>query len=159
MVFVWDVAVNGVRKTDDDETTRSQTPARRHPAVVALVVILWAETAVLAAATVLLVVELLVAPSASIGNAVMLAVIVALAAVWLGFIAAGVLRGQAWTRAAIVVVHVLVGAVAIGSVQGPSPRPDIATGLFVLVAVTLVLLFQKPVMAATSDRHDESTTI
>jgi hypothetical protein len=154
MVFAWDVAVNDVRKPNEQQTNRSS----RHPSVTALVVVLAIEALALAAAAVYFVVELLVATPASVASAIGITVIIAAGAVWVGFIAVGVLRAQAWTRAAVVVVQVLFGAIAIGSFQGPTPRVDLGIILLVPVVAALALLFQKPVLAATTGRDDEGRT-
>ena len=154
MVSAWDVAVNEARRPDEFETTAP----RRHPAVTALVALLLLEAAALAAATVFFIIELLVAESSSVASAVGITVITAAGAVWVAFIARGVLRGLAWTRAAVVVVQVLVGAIAIGSFQGPAPRPDLGVILLVPAVIALALLFQKPVLAATSSRDNEEHT-
>ena len=154
MVFAWDVAVNDAINPDEDQTKRSS----RHPAVTALVAVLLVEAAALAAAAVYLVVELLVATPSSVASAVGITVIVAAGAVWVAFIAVGVLRAQAWTRAAVIVVQVLVGAIAIGSFQGPAPRPDLGVILLIPAVVAIVLLFQKSVLAATTGREDEGRT-
>lgn len=150
MVFVGDIAVDDVRNPDEQQTKGSS----RHPAVLGLVAILLLESAALAAATVYLIVELLVEKPTSFASAVAIAVLVALSAIWVAFIAVGVLRAQSWTRAAIVVVQVLIGAVAIGSFQGPTPRPDLGIILIVPALIAMVLLFQKPVQAATTGRDD-----
>ena len=154
MVFAWDVAVNDVRKPNEQQTTRSS----RHPSVTALVIVLAIEALALAAAAVYFVVELLVATPASVASAIGITVIIAAGAVWVGFIAVGVLRAQAWTRAAVVVVQVLIGAIAIGSFQGPTPRVDLGIILLVPVVAALALLFHKPVLAATTGRDDEGRT-
>ena len=154
MVFAWDVAVNDARNPNEDQTKRST----RHPAVTALVVVLGLEAAALAAAAVYFVLELLVATPSSVASAVGITVIIAAGAIWVGFIAVGVLRAQAWTRAAVIVVQVLIGAIAVGSFQGPTPRPDLGAILLVPVVVALVLLFQKPVLAATTGRDNEQHT-
>jgi hypothetical protein len=132
----------------------SETPAapRRHGFVLALAVLLFAECALLAAATVYLLVELLVAEPASFTSALALLVLTAIATVWLGFIAANVLRGRAWTRGAAIVWQVLQGAVALGCFQGVFARPEIGWLLLVPALVVLVLLFTPPVVAATSRR-------
>ena len=146
--------MNRVRNPDEDQTNRSA----RHPAVTALVVVLALEAAALAAAAVYFVLELLVATTSSVASAVGITVIIAAGAVWVAFIAVGVLRAQAWTRAAVIVVQVLIGAIAIGSFQGPTPRPDLGVILLVPAVVAIVLLFQKPVLAATTGRDDEGRT-
>jgi len=154
MVFVWDVAVNDTGKADEQQTNLS----RRHPAILGLTGILLLEAVALAAATVYFIVEIFVATPSSVATAVGIAVVTAAGAVWVFFIALGVLRGQAWTRAAVVVVQVLVGAIAVGSFQGPAPRPDLGVILLVPAVVALVLLFQKPVLAATANRDNEQHT-
>ena len=151
MVSAWDVAVNEAKIPAEQQTNRSS----RHPAVTALVVVLALESAALAAAAVYFVVELLVATPSSVASAVGITVIIAVGALWVAFIAVGVLRAQAWTRAAVITVQVLIGAIAIGSFQGPTPRADLGVILLVPVLVALVLLFQKPVLAATTGRDDE----
>jgi hypothetical protein len=154
MVSAWDVAVNDRGKPDEFETKQS----RRHPAVTGLAAIVALEAFALVAATVFFVIELLVATPSSVASAVGIAVVTAAGAVWVAFIARGVLRGLAWTRAAVVVVQVLVGAIAVGSFQGPTPRADLGVILLVPAVVALVLLFQKPVLAATAGRDDQQHT-
>lgn len=149
MVSSWDVAVNNSKNTSETQTEQS---APRSPALIVLAVILALEALALAGATVFFVIELLVDSSASIASAIALAVIAAIAAVWVGAIVRGLLLGQAWTRAAAIVLQILVIALGIGSVQGPEPRPDLAAALIVPAAIALVLLFTKSVVAATRDR-------
>ncbi len=117
-----------------------------------LVVLLFAQCALLAAATIYLVVELLTATPDSLASAVALLVLTAIAAVWIGFIAANVLRGRAWTRGAAIVVQVLQGAVAIGCFQGVLAQPAIGWLLLIPALIVLVLLFTPPVVAATTQR-------
>ena len=146
------MAVNDAQNPNEHQTNRSS----RHPAVTALVAVLLLEAAALAAAAIYFIVELLVATPTSLASAVGIVVIIAAAAIWVVFIAVGVLRAQSWTRAAVIVVQVLIGAVAIGSFQGPAPRVDLGIILLVPVAAALILLFQRPVLAATTGR-DERT--
>ena len=117
-----------------------------------LVVLLFMECALLAGATIYLVVELLTATAASLASALALTVLTAIATVWLGFIAANVLRGRAWTRGAAIVWQVLQGAVAIGCFQGVFAQPTIGWLLLVPALVVLVLLFTPPVVGAISRR-------
>ncbi len=151
MVSAWDVAVNEARRPDEYSAPAPKRPA----ALIALTVVLGLECAALVAAAVFLVVELLVETPTSVASAVGITVIVAAGAVWVAFIIAGLRRGAAWTRAAVVVVQVLFGAVAIGSFQGPAPRIDLGIALLVPAAVALVLLFTKSVIAATADRESD----
>ncbi|CAN5399092.1 hypothetical protein BH10ACT7_BH10ACT7_09860 [soil metagenome] len=127
-------------------------PAVKHPLLIALAVLVFAECALLAVATIYLVVEIFVATPASYASAVALTVLTAIATIWLGFIAVNILRGRAWTRGATVVWQVLQIAVAIGCFQGLFARPDIGWALLLPAIVVLVLLFTKPVIAATARR-------
>lgn len=139
--FCWDVGVE--RKA-------------RHRLVYALSGILFVETAVLAAVTAFLILELFVATPDSYVSAVALAILAVLSTVWLAFIALHTLRGRTWVRSAAVVWQVLFIAVAVGSLQGLTPRADIAWLLFLPAIAVLVLLFTKPVIAATTDRDPEA---
>ena len=147
--------MNTARNVNDGAERDAHARALTHPALRALAVVLIIEAAALVAAVVFLVVEVLVAPASSLPSAIGFTVVVAIAAVWVAVIAIGVLRGRAWTRAAVVVVQVLVGAVAIGSFQGADARPDLGVILFVPAITALVLLFTRPVLEATTFR-DES---
>lgn len=133
---------------DEGEVTQPARP--RHPAVWALAIVVFAECALMAAAAVFLVVELLIDVPESYPGAIMLAVICAAVAVWLGAAALGVLRGRPWVRGAIVVWQILQLAVVVGAFQGLLPRPDIGWLLLLPVIAALVLLFSKPVVAATT---------
>ena len=152
MVSTWDVTVNNSGNSNETQTEQSHP---RSPALVVLAAILSLEALALIAATVFFVVELFAAPASSMGSAVALAVIVAIAAAWGVVVVRGVVLGQAWTRAAVVVLQILVIAVGIGSVQGPEPRPDLAAALIVPAVLALVLLFTRSVVAATSERSNE----
>ena len=136
------------------EDAVSETPAApaRHPFVIALAVLLFAECALLVAATVYLVVEFIVTTPSSVVSAFALVVLTAAAAVWLGLIAANVLRGRAWTRGAAIVWQVLQGAVAVGCFQGVFAQPEIGWLLLIPALVVFVLLFTPQVVAATSAR-------
>lgn len=124
----------------------------RHPLVWALAMILFAECALMVAATVFLVVELFIDRPASFASAVALAVVTAIAAVWLGLIGVSVLRGRPWVRGAVVVWQILQIAVAVGSFQGMFARPDIGWLLLAPAIAALALVFTKPVVAATTRR-------
>lgn len=152
MVITWDVAVNNAQNRNDRGANDAQPSVHRHPAVLALVAVMVLETAALVVAVVYLVIQTLVASPASLASAVGITVIVAAGAVWVGFVAAGVFRGKAWTRAAVVVVQVLVAAVALGSFQGEGARPDLGVVMLAPALLALVLLFQKPVLAWTRTR-------
>ena len=136
----------------DNAVSEPKTSADRHPFVTALAVLLFAECALLTAATVYLILELIVATPSSLASAIALLILTAIAAVWLGFIAANVLRGRAWTRGAAIVWQVLQGAVAIGCFQGVLAQPEIGWWLLIPALVVIVLLFTPPVVTAISRR-------
>lgn len=128
----------------------------RHPAVIALLVILFAEAALLLVATGYLLVELVTATPSSLASALALLVLTALAAVWLVVIAVNLARGRAWVRAAAIVWQVLQIAVAIGSFQGLFAQPVIGVVLLVPALVAGVLALSKPVVEAT--RRDPASS-
>lgn len=122
----------------------------RHPLLIALVVLVFAECALMVSASVYLIVELLVDTPASFASAIALTVLVVIAAVWLAVIGVNTWRGAPWVRGAVVVWQVLQIAVAIGAFQGLFARPDIGWALLIPSIVALVLLFTRPVLAATT---------
>ena len=130
------------------------SPQSRHPLLVVLAVIVFAEAALLTVAAVWLIFELLVDEPSSIASALALTALVILAAVWLSIVAGNTLRGAPWVRGAIVVWQVLQIAIAVGCFQGLFARPDIGWALLLPALIALVLLFTKPVLAATT-RRDE----
>ena len=123
---------------------------RRPGLLIALAVIIAAECALLAAATVWLVFELIVDVPASLASALALTVLTAIATIWLAILTVNTLRGAPWVRGGIVVWQVLQIAVAIGCFQGYFARPDIGWALLIPAIVALVLLFTRPVLAATA---------
>lgn len=129
--------------------TDSRARSRRHPAVVALAVILFAESALLTAAAIYLLVELVVATPASLPSAIALLILAALAAVWLAVIAINSLRGASWVAAATIVWQVLQVAVAIGCFQGAFAQPAVGWLLLIPAVVAGVLVFSRPVREAT----------
>jgi hypothetical protein len=149
--FVWDKAVN---TTPPDAETREPAGGKptRHPLVILLAAIIFLECAALVGAVVFLVVELLIDTPDSTVSAIALTVVTALAAVWVGAIGVHTLRGNAWIRGAAITVQVLLIAIAIGSFQGFVPRPDIGWILLLPAVAVVVLLFTKPVIAATALR-------
>jgi hypothetical protein len=149
--FVWDKAVSEAQLGNERHESHPNG-GRRHPFVTLLAAIIFAECAALVGAVVFLIVELLIETPDSAVSAIALAVVTALAAVWVGAIGVHTLRGNAWIRGAAITVQVLLIAIAIGSFQGFVPRPDIGWILLVPAIGVLVLLFTKPVIAATALR-------
>ena len=156
MVSEWDVAVKSSENTDGTSSEQTRPRGSRSRALMGLVVVLGLEILALAGTTVFLVLELLVDRPDSYASGVALAVVIAVATIWVVFIVIGVVRGQAWTKAAVVVLQILVGAVAIGSLQGVDARPDLGIALLVPAILALVLLFSKSVLAHVSERDDRA---
>jgi hypothetical protein len=115
-----------------------------------LAVVIFAECALMGALTIYLVIEILTTTASSFAGALFLILLAALATVWLGFIGSNVLRGSPWVRGAILTWQVLQVAVAIGCFQGFFARPDIGWFLLAPAVAAVVLLFTRPVTAATA---------
>jgi len=132
--------------------------ARRSPLFWGLLVLLGAEFVLMALLVVVLVIELLIDTPVSFASAVALTVIAGIAAVWLGVIIVGALRGHAWIRGAAIVWQVLQFAVGIGSLQGLFAQPAYGWPLILVAVAAFLLLVSKPVVQATSIREgtDES---
>ena len=122
----------------------------RHPLLTTLAVIVFAEALLLAVAALWLILELLIDEPSSVASALALTALVILAAVWLAIIGANTLRGTPWVRSAIVVWQILQIAIAVGCFQGLFARPDIGWALLLPALFALVLVFTRPVMAATA---------
>lgn len=125
----------------------------KHPLVVALAALLFAECAAISIAAISLVIEILVDAPASYLSAAAFTILVVVAAIWVGFIAANVLRGRAWVRAAAVTWQVLQVVVAVGCLQGLFATPIAGWPLIAAAVMVIVLLFTRPVIAATSERE------
>lgn len=139
--FVWDNTVSRSGK---------------HPLVVALAAIVFAEFAATVVASVFLIVELLIATPTSFASAVVLTLLTVIAAIWSGFIAVNILRGSPWVRGATVTWQVLQIAVALGCFQGLFLTPELGWVLLAAAVVALVLLFTPPVLAFTARPERES---
>lgn len=104
------------------------------------------EGAALAGLTIYLVVEILVAPTASIASAIALAVVAAVATI--GLVAVGVttLRSRPWIRGAAICWQVLQLLLAYSILQAKSP--GVAWLLTIPAVVIIVLIFTPPVARA-----------
>ncbi|CAN5270755.1 hypothetical protein BH11ACT3_BH11ACT3_22300 [soil metagenome] len=97
-------------------------------------------------------VELLVARATSTPSAIALTVLTFSAVAFIIAILVGVLRRQAWTRAASVVWQILQAAVGIGAVQGSFASPGWGIPLIVLAVLTLLVGMSKSVGAELATR-------
>jgi hypothetical protein len=142
--------INDFHGDEPADPQRGDEPRRApsHPLLTVLAVLLFAESALLAAATVYLVVELVTAVPESYASAVFLTVLTAAAAGWLIAIAIGVVRRRPWTRGAATVWQVLQAGVAIACFQGIFAQPAIGWALLVPALAVLALLFTPAVVAA-----------
>ncbi len=127
---------------------------RRPVPLLLLVFLLALESAALVAVACYLIVELLVARPDSIATAIALLLLDLLAAAWVGSMAVNALRGRSWIRSSAITWQILQIAVGIGSFQAPFSRPDIGWLLILPAAAVIILLFTRPVIAATR-RRDE----
>lgn len=120
------------------------------PLVALLRVLLFAEAALIVGVAVWLLIELLTATPDSLTSALALFVLVLIGAAFCVTIAVGSLRGKPWIRGAAFTWQLLQLAVAVGSFQGASARPDIGWALLVPSLVVIALLLMPGVRAAFS---------
>jgi len=118
------------------------------------VALLTVEFLLVATLAVLSVVSVVQGGSQDLAGGVALAVIVALAAVWLGAMVVGALRGQSWIRAAGIVWQVIQIAVGVGTLLGPLGQPWLGWPLVIVAVAAFVLLFTPSVVEATRRRDD-----
>lgn len=130
---------------------------RRSGALWALIVLLCAEAALLVAVLAVLVISLAGASPDSVASGVALAVLAAIAVAFVVAIVVGIVRGQAWSRSAAIVWQVLQLAVGIGAFQGAVAQPVWGVPLIAGAVACAVLLFTKPVVAATSGRASRNS--
>jgi hypothetical protein len=127
---------------------------RRPPLLWALAALLTVEFLLVATVAVLAIVSVATGGSGAAASGIALAVIVVLAAVWLGAMVVGALRGQAWIRAAGIVWQVIQIAVGIGTLLGALAQPWIGWPLVIVGVAAFILLFTPSVVNATRRRDD-----
>jgi len=123
-------------------------------ALVVVSVILTLEAAALAAVVVWLVIDLMALAPSSYATAIALLVLVVIAAVWVGAVAAASFRRAPWSRASAIVWQVLQVSVAVGAFQGLFARPDVGWLLLVPAITVIGLLLWPPVRVAYSRPDD-----
>jgi hypothetical protein len=138
-----DRAPRGTPRTEGND-------GRRHPLVIVLSLLLWLECAFLGYLTVFLVVSTVVAHPASYATAVAIAVLAAMAAVWLGVLAFNAVRHRPWVRSGAIVWQVLQIGIAIASFQGLFSQTDVGWLVLIPAVAVLVLVFTPSVVAATA---------
>jgi hypothetical protein len=123
------------------------------PALWLLVAILFAEAVAMVVVVVVLIIDILTLPAASLGSAIALTVLVAIAAGFVSAVAIGAFRRQGWVRGGALIWQLVQLAIAIGAFQGTFAQPAIGWALLVPSVTVIVLLFTKSVMAAITRRN------
>ena len=126
-------------------------------ALVIVSVVLTLEAAALAAVVVWLVIDLVALAPSSYATAIALLVLVVIAALWVGAVAAASFRRAPWSRASAIVWQVLQVSIAVGAFQGLFARPDVGWLLLVPAITVIGLLLWPPVRVAYSGPHDAAS--
>jgi hypothetical protein len=118
--------------------------AFKAPAVLAVALILVAESLVLSGLLGFLIYQLVVDSPDSVASAVSLVLITFAAAAWITTTAIGFVQGKSFARGSAVVWQVLQAAVGLASNQGLFARPDVGSGLFAPAVIALALVLFSP---------------
>lgn len=138
---------------EDSAAVRPDAPVDgrgRPPLLVALAVLLLAETALVLALVVWELVGLLTSRPDSYATAIALLVLGVVAVAWGLATGIATLRAQGWIRASAVTWQVLQLAVAVGCFQGLYARPDIGWALLLPALAGILLAVSRPVVRATT---------
>lgn len=127
------------------------TRPRRPVLLWVLAALLAGEFALVAVLAALSIVSVVQSGVDDLASGIALTVVIVLAAIWLGAMVVGALRGRSWIRAAGVVWQVIQIAVGIGILLG---TPALGWPLVVVAVTAFVLLFTPPVVNATRRRDD-----
>lgn len=111
-----------------------------------LATFIYLEAATLAITTGILLIEVITQHPDSYVSALGLIVLAALATIWLALMATHALQGRPWIRGGAVTWQVLQGIIGITAIAGGAPFGWL---LVVVAVVVLVVLFSRPVIAAT----------
>jgi uncharacterized membrane protein len=98
---------------------------------------------------VLSIVALVQGGAEDLASGIALTVIIVLAAIWLGAMVAGTVRGRPWIRAAGIVWQVIQIAAGVSVLLGTLAQPWIGWPLVVVGAAAFILLFTPSVVDAT----------
>jgi hypothetical protein len=128
----------------------------RRAALNALAALILLEGVALAGLTIYLVIEIFLAPTASVASAIALAVCAAITAIGLGLLARAVLRGRPWIRGATICWQVLQVLVAISILQAKAPASPLIGAILIVPAVVIVILLFTPTVVAWTSRSRES---
>lgn len=128
---------------------------KRPAGLIWVMILVAAEGLVIGGLAIWLAIALITGGAKSLVTSLALLVLVAAAAGWLNLIVRGLLRGKRWARSAALFWQLVQLAVASGSFSGQFGSQAIGWALIVPSVVVLVLLFTKPVVAATMAATDE----
>ena len=123
---------------------------RRAPLLGVFVALVAVEAVALWVLTAWWVLELLIDTPNSMGGALALLALTAVAALWVSAITVGALKGRPWIRGAAITWQLVQIMIAVGCFQGIYARPDVGWALLAPSIVVLVLVFTPKVVAATS---------
>ncbi|MET0355090.1 MAG: hypothetical protein ABW038_14085 [Plantibacter flavus] len=135
--------------TDRTAASAPNPQGRRHPAVLAFIVLLVAEAFLMIGLSAWFLFELVAATPASFTSALAIFVILLIATAFVTALALGAIRGRSWIRGGAVTWQLVQIAVAVGAFQGAFAQPVIGWFLLLPSLAVLGLLFTPAVAAVT----------
>lgn len=128
--------------TSGADSSEPNSGRMRMPAsLVALAVVLFLESAVLAVVSIWFLIEILTTRVNSIGGSILTLALALGATAWVAAAAVGALRGRSWVRGAALTWQLCQLAVAVGAFQGIFAQPTIGFAILVPTVLALILLF------------------
>jgi hypothetical protein len=116
--------------------------------LIGLAVVLFLESAALAAVTIWFLVEILTTQVNSVGGSILTLTLAVGATAWIASAAVGALRAQSWVRGAALTWQLCQVAVAVGAFQGIFAQPAVGVAILVPTVAAVVLLFVPPTTEA-----------
>jgi hypothetical protein len=116
--------------------------------LIGLAVVLFLESAALAAVTIWFLVEILTTQVNSVGGSILTLSLAVGATAWIASAGVAALRAQPWVRGAALTWQLCQVAVAVGAFQGIFAQPAAGIAILVPTVIALVLLFVPPTTEA-----------
>lgn len=116
--------------------------------LIGLAVVLFLESAALAAVTIWFLVEILTTQVNSVGGSILTLTLAVGATAWIASAGVAALRAQPWVRGAALTWQLCQVAVAVGAFQGIFAQPAVGIAILVPTVIALVLLFVPPTTEA-----------
>jgi hypothetical protein len=116
--------------------------------LIGLAVVLFLESAALAAVTIWFLVEILTTQVNSVGGSILTLSLAVGATAWIASAGVAALRAQPWVRGAALTWQLCQVAVAVGAFQGIFAQPAVGIAILVPTVIALVLLFVPPTTEA-----------